>query len=208
MVKNLVDNKFGRLTVIYDSGKRTSGRMIIWTCKCDCGNIINVCTGSLNSGNTKSCGCLQKDYVSNTGKNNITHGLSNTLIYKNWSDIIQRCNNPNNPAYIYYGARGIKICDKWLQSFEAFYTDMGVKPSSHHSIDRKDNNGNYEPNNCKWSTQEEQCNNKSNNVILNYKGKKYTISQLAKEYNISYSKLHQRLRCGWSLEDAIETSII
>jgi hypothetical protein len=120
--------------------------------------------------------------------------------------MISRCKNEYNTSYNNYGARGIKVCDRWLD-FENFYIDMGPRPSPKHSIDRIDVNGNYEPSNCRWATLEEQMNNTSRNVFYEYKGEKLTIAQLARKYNIPVTTLANRLLDGKSISEAIETPI-
>ena len=154
----MISQKFNRLIIVE---KWSIKGRTYYKCVCDCGNKIIVRSDSLKSGNTKSCGCLkeEKDFI-----NKIIHGqaISNnhTKEYKAWEKMKVRCYNPNYHAYHRYGGRGIKVCDKWLNSFEAFFTDVGKAPSLDHSIDRIDNDGNYEPGNVKWSTQYEQVNNR------------------------------------------------
>jgi hypothetical protein len=130
--------------------------------------------------------------------------MHNTSEYKSWAAMIQRCTNTNNDRYIRYGGRGITVCDRWLNSFEAFYEDMGSKPGPDYSIERRENNGNYEKNNCYWATKEEQANNKRNNVFYEYNGISKTISEWSREYNVEYGKLYSRLiRHGWNFERAV-----
>lgn len=204
IVKDLTGQTFGKLTALSENGRHENGR-ILWECLCECGKTVNIANNNLHSGNTKSCGCLKKEASVERGKESLTtHGLSNTPEYSAWKNIIQRCNNPKDQAYSNYGARGIKICERWNDSFINFYTDLGPRPTVEHSVDRIDNNGNYEIGNCKWSTTEEQCNNKRNNHIVTYKGKDYTIANLAKEHGLNDSIVRDRLRLGWTVEDAVE----
>jgi len=147
---DLIGQRFGRLIVIelFDrNAKRT-----LWKCKCDCGNEKVIDSGSIVSGHTKSCGCFRRDVK-------MTHGMHKSPEYKTWVQMRCRCSNKNTPYYMYYGERGIKVCDRWDNSFEDFYKDMGDRPSKYHSIERKNNNGNYEPDNCIWATREEQMRN-------------------------------------------------
>ena len=121
--------------------------------------------------------------------------------------MIQRCTNPNNSAYHNYGGRGIRVCDRWLKSFEDFYVDMGERPSLEYSIDRINNNGNYEPDNCRWASRSEQANNRRNNVFRTYKGETLTLTQFAHKYNIHRVSLFNRIASGMSIEEAIEKPI-
>lgn len=202
--------KFGRLSVINQNQTNTLAGKARWNCICDCGSKVTVVGSSLVSGNTSSCGCLHKETLT---ENNTVHGMSNIPEYDIWKSIIQRCTNSNNSSYADYGGRGITVCDRWLNSFEAFYEDMGSRPSPEYSIDRRENDGNYEKNNCHWTTRVEQANNRRNNVFYEYRGNKYTIPQLAKLPEAKENKIHKgtlnsRINIyKWSIEDALNTPI-
>lgn len=148
----MIANKFGKLTVISPHGYYVSkaGRKKLWLCKCECGNKTICKTGSLNSGHVTSCGCLQGGPGITRNK---AHGLTDTKEWLAWSNMIKRC---DSPRYKNHHGRGILVCKKWRDSFVDFLADVGYAPSNKHSIDRKDNDGHYEPGNVKWSTPKEQ----------------------------------------------------
>ncbi len=174
-----------------------------FNCLCDCGTIRLVKRYHLKSGASKSCGCLNKEVVAKRFK---THGMEGTPTYNVWQHILQRCNNTKNKSYKNYGGRGIKVCKRWRNSFENFYSDMGDKPKNK-SIDRIDNNGDYKPSNCKWSTAKEQCSNTRKNIKVTIKGKTNIISEGSVKLKGSSSTIHSRLRRGWSIEKAASTPI-
>ncbi len=157
--------RFGILTTI-ESGKReyrdNGTRISTWVCRCDCGNIKIIRQSSLVSGNTRSCGngCLARKWKTTSNK---AEFLSE---YRIWSSMKSRCTNKNTAAYRYYGDRGIKVCERWMNSFEDFLNDMGRRLSKNHSIDRINNDGNYEPNNCRWATSVEQNRNKRKTILI------------------------------------------
>lgn len=126
-----------------------------WLCRCHCGNEFTTVANAVKDGSTKSCGCSLANR-----KNRLTHGLRKTPEYQSWAGMKQRCLNPKNPRYDSYGGRGITICKRWMNSFDNFYADMGPKPSPLHTIERKNNDGNYTPRNCIWGDKKQQANNR------------------------------------------------
>ena len=146
--------RFGRLLVISENG-RDNDKRVIWNCLCDCGKPVTVRSTHLKRGSIKSCGCLR---VETSTKRTTTHGKSKTPEYQVWCSMIKRCSNEKSTGYPDYGGRGITVCERW-DKFENFLEDMGLRPGPLHSIERKDVNGNYEPENCKWASPTEQSRN-------------------------------------------------
>lgn len=157
-MEKFLGNKYNRLTVIGEVEKQSRKRYL--KCVCDCGQQTVVRSDKLKSGHTKSCGCLQRERVRDALSKTKTHGMTNSSEYYIWCGMKSRCFNENNKRYKNYGGRGITVCDRWRDSFENFYEDMGPRPSSIHQIDRINNDGNYEPGNCKWRTPSENCLNR------------------------------------------------
>lgn len=185
---NIKGQKYGRLLVL--NFIEIKKHKAYWSCLCECGNIKNISGTSLINGKTQSCSCLQKERFL---ESIITHNLCDTVEYNTWQGIKSRCNNKNNP---WYGGKGIKVCDKWVNSFENFLEDMGLRPSDKHSIDRIDSNKDYSPENCKWSTDLEQNNNRRSNVkILNTETDEIysSITEAARAINMKSNTLTSKL---------------
>lgn len=194
--KDLTGRIFGDMTVLRFSFSRKNSSY--WECKCDCGVVKSVRGSHLTGGKTKTCGCYLKKGM------NTKHKMCRTPEYKSWCKIKERCNNPKSKDYKNYGGRGIIICPEWNDSFQLFYDHVGRKPSSKHSIDRINNNGNYEPNNVRWSTRIEQNNNSRKNVFLEYNGDRKTIAQWARTIKIDPKTLRTRIKdLKWTTEKAL-----
>ena len=169
---DLTGKTFGRLRVIKRVIKENgSPEKVYWGCICKCGVTTVTTSGALRGGYTKSCGCLNKEKAKQINK---SHGMRRSSEYAAWCDMKTRCYNKNFKDYDYYGGRGIVVCDRWIKSFEAFISDMGIKPYPSFSLDRINPNGNYEPNNCRWISHKDQCRNRRNNFIIKFKNKTIT----------------------------------
>lgn len=198
ILRDLTGQRFGRLTAIERQGSTPGGR-VLWRCICDCGTEKLVTRNSLTTGSSKSCGCLVKD------GNNLRHGMKGTRTYNIWQCMRQRCYDSKNRSYCYYGELGIKVCDRWLNSFEAFFEDMGECPEGM-SIDRIDVTKNYTPENCRWANAKQQSNNRRNVIRYEYNGSKLTLPELSDLTGLPYDVLKSRVRKhGWSIEKAVTT---
>lgn len=195
--KDLTGNIYGRLTVIGYAGNHGKGAGH-WTCICECKKVTQVISGKLNSGKTKSCGCLSRDMVIERSK---THGLRHTPEYKIYAGIKKRCENPNDKLFKYYGERGIKL----ELTFEQFFAEIGVRPSKAHQVDRINNDGNYAVNNIRWATRIEQCNNRRSNIVVVINGKSRTLAEwVGSSKTKQYKNAHHRItQDGWCHECAI-----
>ena len=203
---DLTGKRFGRLLVVRQAESKRAPCGTVskrWFCICDCGTEIVAYQGNLiKPRNTKSCGCLRRDISSTIRK---THGYSvgsGHPVYNIWCHMRERCNNSTNKRYPNYGGRGIKICERWSNDFMAFFEDMGPRPTSQHSVDRIDVNGDYEPGNCRWATSEEQNNNRRDNTFYSFRGETYTLSKWARILNVPFALIRKRVETGWPIEEA------
>ena len=186
MIRIAPRQRWGKLEYIKEAPKIDRYRKVI--CRCDCGTVITAILTNLRRGNTLSCGCLQKERAASA---KYIHGYRNTTTYKSWTEMRGRCKNESNHAYYRYGGRGIKVCNRW-SSFILFLKDMGECPPNM-SIDRIDNDGDYEPGNCRWATKKEQARNTSRNIIIEYKGEKKCLASWAESCGIKAATLRKRL---------------
>lgn len=197
---DLTGQKFNKLTV-EKRLENAIGGIPVWLCKCDCGNYTKVRGKNLKNGSVKSCGCLLKE---NAYK---THGMNNTRLYSIWGSMKSRCNNSRLSSYKIYGGRGITVCDEWAKDFMTFYNwSMANGYQDNLTIDRIDNNKGYMPDNCRWVTFEQQCNNRRTNIVFEYNGEKHNLMQWCKLLNLDYKFIHNRIyKMKWDFPKAITT---
>jgi hypothetical protein len=200
-LRNLIDKRFSRLVVIGRALNGIHGEAR-WICRCECGREVNVASQSLVRGATKSCGCLSKEM---DGRRNWRHGMTKTKERDAWNAMKQRCLNPSNPQYRNYGGRGITVCSRWLESFLNFLEDVGTAPSrgKSWSIERIDNEGNYEPGNCRWATVRDQSRNKRTNVWVYLHGERMLLTHAIDKLGIPRSTVLMRIHRGWSIDRAL-----
>lgn len=193
----MIGTKFGRLVVTEQTNQQAIGGWF-WKCACECGSEVVVGEERLRKGRKKSCGeCLDQKGVART------HGGSETREYNIWGHMIQRCHNPKRDAYYRYGARGITVCDRWRESYAAFLEDMGNAPFKDAQLDRIDNDGNYEPGNCRWVSQAENKRNKANARYIEHDGRRMCMSDWARELGVPPRLLSVRIGRGWTDTEVI-----
>lgn len=187
LTADITGERFGRLVVLERAGTNDRGASL-WRCRCDCGNEKVTRGFVLRQGRCRSCGCLQDEQRRAKRKTDVG---SESTEYNTWEGMKARCLNPDSEAYADYGGRGIAVCARWL-SFENFLADMGKRPNGR-SLDRIDNNGNYEPGNCRWATRREQANNKRSNHLVSINGRSMSLMSSCRELGLSYIVTRRRL---------------
>ncbi len=203
---DLTGRVYGRLTVV--SLGETRGAKRHWDCLCKCGRMKQIAGASLARGTVLSCGCLHAELLAHRNRERTRHGHTidrrSSAEYVAWRSMRARCYYARDIEYPNYGARGITVCERWRTSFESFLEDMGPRPSPKHTLDRyPDNDGNYEPSNCRWATCSEQSNNKRTNRRLTLNGKTQTLAEWARECGMGADAIAWRIKRGWSIERAI-----
>ena len=207
--KDLTGLRLAHCTVLSFAYKGANGKSY-WNVRCDCGKDFVAQGYNLTSGHTVSCGCYARNRLGNANK---THGFSNSRLYGVWLGMKNRCYGTNNPKYPHYGGRGIKICDDWLgeSGFQNFYEWAMTNgydenaPKGECTIDRIDNNGNYEPSNCRFVNAKTQASNRRTNTVYEYNGEILTIGELSEKYNVPYDLIYKRIHdLEWGVKDAIE----
>jgi hypothetical protein len=196
--------RYGKLVVLNrdaSAGAASNGKRTRWVCLCDCGNTTSKTGHELASGDSKSCGCLQRELAGNMNR---SHGMARTPTYRSWQAMKERCYNEANTHYLAYGGKGITVCDRWLASFENFLADMGTRPKGM-TLDRIKNEVGYTPGNCRWATAETQANNRSTNVV--WQGVSMSIKQLAAHINVPRTSLNKLLVRGMPLDEAVHHAV-
>lgn len=197
----LVGTRFGRLLVTGRAENSPTGQTR-WHCVCDCGNTSTVMALSLKSGASKSCGCFMRESVS---ERRFKHGGTGTPEYWAWNAMWQRCTNSKDKMFYRYGKRGITVCERWRE-FANFYADMGSRPSASHTLERKDNDRDYEPSNCVWDTRKAQSRNRNSNYYVVYQGHRVPLSVAIEMAGseLAYKTVRRRVKAGWPLEKALK----
>lgn len=190
---DITGHRYGNLVALKITTKDKFGHLI-WTCKCDCGNIKSASADNLRRGLIVSCGCFRTKCL----EDRATHGQdrvnNRTTEYGTWASMKARCYNLKNKKYKDYGGRGIVVCDRWLNSFGNFFEDMGKKPTLYHTLDRIENDGNYEPLNCRWATDHQQSRNRRSNCWIEHDNKRMVTIDCAMYFRVSYNQLRLQLK--------------
>jgi len=200
---NMIDisgHRYGRWLVLKTPPLSNSKGRVYWECKCDCGKVSMVSSRTLRGGESKSCGCLQKELIANRMRQ---HGLATTTEYRSWNGMVLRCHGKHQESQRHYWGRGIKVCPEWRESFIQFLSDMGEKPNKTDSIDRIDNDGDYSPSNCRWADAVTQNRNTTRTVWITYRGVRKRILEWAEVTGINISTLRSRIRRGWPASEML-----
>lgn len=214
-MNDLTGQKFGRWIVLR-RGPNNTLKHPAWECQCDCGTTKYVIGSVLVSGRSKSCGCYRIERGREHGATiNLRHGEASqdgrghkmTPTYAAWSQMKSRCNNPKHSNYKRYGGRGIRVCERWSESYETFLEDVGERPSPKHTLDRKDNDGNYEPGNVRWATAMEQNRNTSSNRTIDINGVVKPLSEWLEHFGRARKTFYQRITRGMTEQEALETPL-
>lgn len=190
----VVGDVFGFLTVISLHSPPSNGRHAYWLCRCECGREKPIRSVNLTRGLTRRCGCRPSNYK---------HGMKHTPEYMAWADMKRRCYTPTAGNFHDYGGRGITVCDRWRESFAAFYADVGPRPSPHHSIDRKNVHGNYDPDNVRWATTQQQNSNRRDSNRISVGNEIVCGAELARRLGVSRSSVNRRIKRGQTAEQII-----
>lgn len=205
-IKSLSGKKFGHLTAIEIAGRKITpcgSVKVLWLCKCDCGRFHVVERSKLVNNHTRSCGCKSVEMI----RDKITtHGKKRTRVYRSWCAMKSRCYNPHVKDYKNYGGSGVLVCDRWKNSFEAFYEDMGEPPTGM-TLDRIDPRGGYSPENCRWANAKDQANNKKNTKTIVLNGAERHIADVAKEFGMKPQTLYSRIFRGMTAEEAVSLPV-
>lgn len=199
--RDLSGQQFGRWTAIAESTRDRAGN-VMWRCKCECGVVRDVSSNSLRNGKSKSCGCWNSEKARARLTTLVTkHGLTLHPLYTVWNDMKARCFNRKDRSYPRYGGRGITVCNEWRNEFQTFYNWATVNGYARGlQIDRIDNEGNYEPCNCRWATRSENGRNKRNNRIIEFNGKAVCLSEWGEMTGLTAETIHKRIKRGWPLD--------
>lgn len=202
---DMTGRRFGRLVAVSKTDERSANGSVKWLFKCDCGNEAIIDGSSVRNGLIKSCGCYHSECATKLCISRRVHGEEPQRLYNIWCGMKGRCNNPNAPKYPRYGARGIKVCKEWVSDFTAF-RDWALSHgyADNLSIDRIDNDGNYEPGNCRWVTNKQQSRNRSTNHMIEYQGKNISLMEYAEKTGMNYNTLKERIYNGRWSENGLE----
>lgn len=202
-IVDLSGKTFGRWNVLELSHNTNS--VLYWKCRCICGTEKVVFGGDLKRGVSKSCGCLAREVA---GQHVITHGMTSHPAHRNWISMNQRCYNQESNDYQWYGARGIKVCERWQDSFEDFWKDTGPTWQSGLTLDRKKVDQDYGPDNCRWATRKEQARNRRNNRIVDTPNGPMLLIEAAETYGIDCRTVNSRFKYGWTFTEVFLTPVL